>query len=240
MSIQQQAFGAVSSESVQFAAYPNSGILGMAFSTISVSGKPTFFENLIKEEKVVEPLFSVHLERGKEVGSEVCFGCYDQSKTTGKVYWVPLVSKTYWPLALDSMSVNGTSALADDIIAVIDTGTTLIYIPEILATKIYELIPGSKPAPEYGPAFYTFPCDGVFTISLSFGGRNFAIHSVDFNLGPIATNSLDCVGGILSLGQGFPPNLAIVGDEFLKSWYSTFDHSNGGRVGFSPSINNKR
>jgi len=25
------------------------------------------------------------------------------------------------------------------------------------------------------------------------------------------------VGGILALGEGFPPNLAIIGDEFLKS-----------------------
>ncbi len=27
----------------------------------------------------------------------------------------------------------------------------------------------------------------------------------------------DCVAGILSIGDGFPPNLAILGDEFLKS-----------------------
>lgn len=26
-----------------------------------------------------------------------------------------------------------------------------------------------------------------------------------------------CVGGVLGIGQGFPDNLAIVGDAFLKS-----------------------
>ena len=65
-----------------------------------------------------------------------------------------------------------------------------------------------------------------------------------------------CVGGILSIGKGFYPDVAIVGAEFLKSckhsiqgiphplisssWsqpgYSVYDYK--GRVGFAPSINN--
>ena len=63
-----------------------------------------------------------------------------------------------------------------------------------------------------------------------------------------------CVGGVLAVGDGFPDNLAIVGDAFLKSCesfrmrtkrtglieagYSVYDYSNGARVGFASSINN--
>lgn len=59
----------------------------------------------------------------------------------------------------------------------------------------------------------------------------------------------------MAMGSGFPDNLAIVGDAFLKSceWfasisramltgtvigYSIYDYSNGARVGFAASINN--
>lgn len=31
-----------------------------------------------------------------------------------------------------------------------------------------------------------------------------------------------CVGGVLGIGQGFPDNLAIIGDAFLKSCESTY------------------
>lgn len=47
-----------------------------------------------------------------------------------------------------------------------------------------------------------------------------------------------CVGGILGMGDSFPADLAIVGDEFLKSWYSVYDYSHGARVGLAPSVNN--
>ena len=43
----------------------------MAFGTIAQSGSPTFFENLMAQKKVAAGIFSVHLTRGREQGSEV-------------------------------------------------------------------------------------------------------------------------------------------------------------------------
>ncbi|KAJ3499805.1 hypothetical protein NLJ89_g10055 [Agrocybe chaxingu] len=239
LSVQNQAFGAASRVSDDFNGYPNSGLLGLAFSTIAASKQPTFFENLIRNKQLAAPIFSVYLARNEESGSEVCFGCSDSDKTSGPVSWVPVISKTYWAVKLDSISVNSTTAPAVDTVAAIDTGTTLIYLPANLARRFYDMIPDAKPAPTYGSEFFTFPCDADFTISLSFGGQNFAINNADFNMGPTAPSSTDCVGGILGLEEGFPATLAIIGDEFLKSWYSTFDYSNGARIGFSPSTNNR-
>ncbi|KAF9562791.1 acid protease [Agrocybe pediades] len=238
LSIKHQSFGAVFSESADFDSFPNSGILGMAFSSIAASGQPTFMENLIIQKRLAAPIFSVYLTRGKETGSELCLGCIDHEKVTGDVYWIPVVSKSYWSISLDGVSVNSTAAPSSNVVAAIDTGTTLIYLPQDIASRFYDMIPGSKSAPEYGPEFYTYPCDTVFTASMSFGGENFAINGQDFNMGPVQSDSPDCVGGILSLGKDFPSNLAIIGDEFLKSWYTTFDYANGARIGFSPSINN--
>jgi hypothetical protein len=93
LTVSNQAFGAVSQLSEDFNAYPNSGLLGLAFGTIAQSRKPTFFERLIREKKLAAPLFSVHLARNPVSGSEVCFGCFDPSKTRGPPTWVPVVSK---------------------------------------------------------------------------------------------------------------------------------------------------
>lgn len=49
-----------------------------------------------------------------------------------------------------------------------------------------------------------------------------------------------CVGAVMAMSDGFPDNLAIIGDAFLKSWYSIYDYSNGARVGLAASINNSR
>jgi hypothetical protein len=69
--VKHQAFGAVNYESSDFEYYPMSGILGLAYSSISSSGKRTVFENLMANRQVVAPFFSVHLERNRERGSEV-------------------------------------------------------------------------------------------------------------------------------------------------------------------------
>ncbi|TFY72126.1 hypothetical protein EVG20_g882 [Dentipellis fragilis] len=238
LTVESQAFGAVNQESRDFDGQPNDGLIGMAFGTIAQSRHPTFFENLIQARRLATPLFSVHLARNQATGSEICFGCYDSSKTAGGITWVPVKSKTYWSVGMDAVVVNKHAA-STNIYAAIDTGTTLIYLPAQLAASVYALIPGAKKANQYGNGFYTYPCMSQPVISLSFNGKRFAINPYDFNLGRTSSQSMDCVGGILALDNGFASNLAIIGDEFLKSWYSTYDYANGVRVGFSPSVNNK-
>ena len=69
--------------------------------------------------------------------------------------------------------------------------------------------------------FFTFPCalESNIDVGIVFGGKRFSIDIQDFNLGRAFADSSDCVGGILSFddASGIPINLAIVGDEFLKS-----------------------
>ncbi|KAM5538930.1 hypothetical protein V8D89_007425 [Ganoderma adspersum] len=231
-----QTFCAVRKESSDLNDEPNSGLLGMAFGSIAESGRPTFFENLLAQKQLAQSIFSVHLTRTRETGSQVCFGCYDATKAVGPVRWNPVISRTYWSIALDGLSVNNTQSVSANLTAAIDTGTTLIYLPFDVADDFYALIPGSASAMQYGAGFYTVPCDTTMRVALILRGETFAIHPGDFNLGRTDADSNDCVGGILALGHGFPPNLAIIGDEFLKSWYSIFDYS--GRVGFARSVNN--
>ncbi|KAG8991856.1 hypothetical protein FRB94_012210 [Tulasnella sp. JGI-2019a] len=237
--IDEQYFGAVNQESQDFEDSPNDGLIGMAFSSIASSGQPTFFENLISTNKIAAPLFSVHLTRTQSRGSQLCLGCFDSSKAKGAVTWVPVTSMTYWAVSMPGVMVNGQVAMSSGpVTAAIDTGTTLIYFPQALARSFYSKIPGSQQANQYGDGFYTYPCNSQLTISLKLGPNTYAMNTADFNLGRTSRSSNNCVGGILAMGGDFPSNLAIVGDEFLKSWYSVYDYSHGARVGFAPSINN--
>jgi hypothetical protein len=68
-----------------------------------------------------------------------------------------------------------------------------------------------------GAGFWSVPCYSVKRIELSFDGNRFAIHPDDFYLGRVSAGSTACVAGVLSIGNGLPPNLAIIGDVFLKS-----------------------
>ncbi|KAG8988579.1 hypothetical protein FRB90_002676 [Tulasnella sp. 427] len=238
--VDNQYFGAVDQESDDFNDEPNDGLIGMAFSSVATSGQPTFFENLIKLNKVAAPLFSLHLTRHKSTGSTLCLGCYDLSKAVGPITWVPVTSMTYWTVSFDGVQVNGNSAaMSKSLSAAVDSGTSLIYVPQSIAAAVYRQIPGSQRADQqYGPGFWTYPCNAKLNIQFKLGGNLFALNSVDFNLGKTGSGSSMCVGGIVGMGDSFPSDLAIFGDEFLKSWYSVYDYSHGARVGLAPSINN--
>ncbi|KAH7086669.1 acid protease [Auriculariales sp. MPI-PUGE-AT-0066] len=224
LSIPNHYFGAVSSTTADFNDSPESGLIGMAFSSIATSGKPTFFEHLMHSDPRVGPLFSVHMTRRTPTGSEVCLGCYDTRKARSGVVWLPVVSKTYWTVAMSGAVINDRIPITSgELFAAIDTGTTLIYVPSGFARAGY----------------WAIPCDSMrsLSISLLFGSTPFQIDIVDFNLGRLSSSSPYCACAILGLGDNFPDNLAIVGVAFLKSWYSTYDYTNGGRVGLSRSTN---
>ncbi|KAJ4468154.1 aspartic peptidase domain-containing protein [Lentinula aciculospora] len=240
--IQNQTFGIVYRESQDFQAYPNDGLLGMAFGTIAHSRGLTVFETMMKQGKLKWPCFSVHLTRAQHAGSELCWGCFDPTKATGPINWFPVSRRAYWSIAMSGFDVAGERTTFDEmVISAIDTGTTFCYFPEPVAAEIYAQIPGSKDASAtYGSGFYTYPCTSQVDIGFVFGDVTFRLHPGDFNLGMSMYNPAECLGGIFAMDAAqWPPNLAIIGDEFLKSWYSVYDYSDGGRVGFAPSVNNQ-
>lgn len=72
LKIDQQRFVAVKSESDDFMDYPSSGLIGLAFQSISRMNAPNFFESLLSARKLAAGIFSIHLTRGQEAGSQVC------------------------------------------------------------------------------------------------------------------------------------------------------------------------
>ncbi|KAG2037492.1 aspartic peptidase domain-containing protein [Suillus americanus] len=196
-----------------------------------------YLQHYRRQEKVEAPFFSVHLTRGKASGSKITLGGYDMSKAVGPLTWVSVISKSYWTVHFDGAVVEG-KYVSGDVDAVIDTGSSFIYVSQALANSIYANILGAGPAANYSSGFFSFPCDSNPTISFSLGGHDFGLSIQDFKLGQDGYGSTNCIGGIIGLDDAFMEGIVIIGNAFMKSWYSVFDYSHGARVGFAPSINN--
>ncbi|KAI0072652.1 acid protease [Panus rudis PR-1116 ss-1] len=264
LKVQRQGFGAVTVFTDEFNKNPASGLLGLAFGTIAKSKQPTLFENMMSQRLLANPIFGIHLARGQTYGSELCFGCSDMTKTKGDTTWFPLVQKSWWTISMNGLSASPENNQNNTLVAAIDSGASFITVPENIAAQFYNSIPGSRRVDkEYGAGFYVYPCAAKIQPTLFFSGVPFTVAMEDFNLGPIDESGeyvpcfhasikrqgsadlrfwnvlRECLAGIVGTDNtGFPPNLAIVGDMFLKSWYATFDYG-GGRVGFAPSINQR-
>ncbi|KAE8293392.1 Pepsin A [Larimichthys crocea] len=130
ISVANQVFGISQSEAPFMAHMAADGILGLAFQSIASDNVVPVFDNMIKQQLVQQPLFSVYLSSKSQQGSEVLFGGTDSNYYTGQIEWIPLTSATYWQIKMDSVTINGqTVACSGGCQAIIDTGTSLIVGP---------------------------------------------------------------------------------------------------------------
>ncbi|KAG9013107.1 hypothetical protein FRB90_006246 [Tulasnella sp. 427] len=243
LSVSNQSFGAIVVQ-LNDQGLPSAGVLGMGFPPNAVSRATPFFNNLAANGSLASNVFSFYLSRDELEGSELCLGCIDSTKFNGTIEWYPLQPNVtngtsyWWNIASDGISVDDSEP-SGHFEAVIDSGTSLIYVPPTVAAKLYRSIPNAaEDAFDLGEGFYTFPCQNASslpTISLVFNGTRHEIPPEDFNLGMIDMFGDRCVGGIVGLDVGLRVPAAIVGVEFMKAWYSVFD-LDGLRVGFAPSV----
>ncbi|KAG8945217.1 hypothetical protein FRC04_001123 [Tulasnella sp. 424] len=240
LTVFKQGFGAVTKETGNFLDSPSAGLLGLGFPANAESGATPFFINLAQSGSLASNVFSFYMARNGGSGSELCIGCVDSAKYAGSIQYYDLDSSAtngeqyYWNIPSDGFSYNGGSSTGS-FSAVIDSGTTLIYIPTTAAKALYAKIPGAKTAPSsVGTGFYTYPCNSNLSpITLSFNGNKYAVNPADFNLGPVSSGSSTCVAGIV--GEDVGDGMAIIGDEFMKNWYSVFDYGNQA-VGFAKAV----
>ncbi|KXN87900.1 Aspartic protease [Leucoagaricus sp. SymC.cos] len=206
--------------------FPPDGLMGMAFPQISEFGANPFFQTLVAQGVPTAAQFSFKLA---ESGSSLFLGGADSDLFTGDFTNVHVTQEGFWQVDLDSVNVGGDAA-ASNLAGVIDTGTSLIVAPQADVARFYEAIPGSQDASStVGDGFFTFPCNSDPQVSLTFGGKQFAVASDAFNLGQVSQGSSDCIGGVAGT-SGI--DFWVVGDVFLRNFYTRFDVGNR-QVGFA-------
>ncbi|KAG1725280.1 aspartic peptidase domain-containing protein [Suillus paluster] len=230
-----------------------SGIMGLGFASISALGTTPFWQALYNSSQLSEPLFSFYLERyidqsavDTAPGGTLTLGGTDSTLYQGSIEYLSLTGpESYWLLDVTSVSVQGKtiSVPSSSALAAIDTGTTLIAAPTSITASIYAQIPGSVVLTGQYQGLYAFPCTTNVVVTMSFGGTNWAINSLDMNIGSVPASALTsttqtqmCAGGIFdigtSIGGGSSSPTWIIGDTFLKNVYSVF-RANPPAVGFA-------
>lgn len=213
------------------------GLMGLAYNPISQISKATgmnanFMDWLAYTNKQ-KNMVSFYLSKDNNRKGEVTFGGMDSSKFTGPIHFMPLNSKTFWQVDFEKATfeigdIQG-SFKAPDVIA--DTGTSLIILRDDVARTINEALGATI----FDGNTFSFPdCrkatlgpDVIFNIQ----GKQFAIPASIYVLKGIEPGS--CTSGFTSGADG----KAILGDTFLRAYYSIYDKDNA-QLGFAKSIDN--
>jgi len=223
LKIKDQVFAEATEEpGLAFAFGRFDGILGLGYDTISVNGiVPPFYE-MINQGLLDEPVFAFYLgdtANGEEDESEAIFGGVNEDHYSGKLIEIPLRRKAYWEVDLDAITFGDSTASLENTGVILDTGTSLIALPSTLAELLNKEIGATK---GYNGQ-YTIECDkrdslpdATFTLS----GYNFTIGPKDY----ILEVQGSCISSFMGMDIPEPAGpLAILGDAFLRKWYSVYD-----------------
>lgn len=221
--IKDQLFAeAVSEPGLAFAFGRFDGILGLGFDTISVNHIEPPFYTMVKQGLLDEPVFSFSLSDKEKKESEVVFGGVDSKLFTGKITKLPLRRKAYWEVDLQGISFGNETAEFENTGAILDTGTSLIGLP----TDISELLNAEIGAKKGFNGQYQVDCskrEKLPNVSFKLSGYSFEITPYDY----ILEIQGSCISGFMGIDIPAPAGpLVILGDAFLRKWYSIYDLGN--------------
>uniref|UniRef100_A0A8C9QB49 Peptidase A1 domain-containing protein n=1 Tax=Spermophilus dauricus TaxID=99837 RepID=A0A8C9QB49_SPEDA len=223
-----QAFGLSLQEPGNFMKHAAfDGILGLSYPSLAFPGTTPVFDNLWRQGLMDQNLFAFYLSRNEEKGSVLMLGGVDPSYYSGQLTWVPVSKPSYWQIAMDSISINGKVMACDGgCQGIIDTGTSLLSGPPDHVLNIQNQVRGGA---------YVVDCDTVDTLP----DILFTINGVDYPV-PASLQNLSrshshtCHSGFEGLDHPFYPETWVLGDIFLRLYFTVFDRANN-RIGLAPA-----
>ncbi|KAG7698069.1 hypothetical protein KL932_001035 [Ogataea haglerorum] len=221
--IPKQDFAEATSEpGLAFAFGKFDGVLGLAYDTISVNRIVPPVYNAIDLGLLDTPQFGFYLgdtSKSEQDGGEATFGGYDASKFTGDITWLPVRRKAYWEVKFSGIALGDEYAPLENTGAAIDTGTSLIALPSQLA----EILNSQIGAEKSWSGQYQIDCDkrdSLPDLTFNFDGYNFTISPYDYTL----EVSGSCISAFTPVDLPAPIGpMAIIGDAFLRRYYSVYD-----------------
>jgi cathepsin D len=189
------------------------GILGLGFRSISVGHVETVFEALFEQQQIPEASFSFYLSKvAGSSTSRLVLGGVNTEYYTAPLRFYPLISETYWVIAMDSFSVKDTKIPATK--AIVDSGTSLIVgSPEII-NKIKDQIGNVDPS-----------CAGIENlpnVTVTIGGDDYVLTPEDYILKASLFGKTQCLAGFMPMDLPWKDTV-ILGDVFMKTYYTLFD-----------------
>ncbi|KAJ4264821.1 hypothetical protein NW762_005064 [Fusarium torreyae] len=222
----------------------NEGVLGIGYASNEaqvgeLNAKP--YDNLpaklASKGLIASNAFSLYLDDLDSSTGTILFGGVDQQQYTGELVTLPInqVNGEYaeFYITLNSVSA-GSETVGEDLAlgVVLDSGSTLTYLPSQLAEAIYELVGADY---QDGESTAYVPCN----LADDSGNLTFRFSDpaeITVPLSEMVLDFTDVTGRQMSFddGQqactfGIAPSqgdISILGDTFLRSAYVVFDLEN--------------
>jgi len=230
-----------------FSEFHFDGVLGLALDTLAIGAEFSVFSQLLKQNPDMQPEFGVYLARSDTQPSELCLGGHDEKRMSGELRWADVTRPDlgYWLLRLQSVRIGNESlplCQTGDCLAVADTGTSLLGVPEQVSKKMNWLL--ARRASDNGEHVDCRDVPGP-DITLDFGGgleltltpedysRPAGLRVVSNDTG---ASQLICRAQILPVSKTEPlgSKVWLLGEPVLRKYYSVFDWA-GRRIGFAPA-----
>ena len=240
--VHNATFGEVTNEpGAVWEEVPFDGICGMGLPGIAVDQVPTPFSYLMKEKVLESNIYGFYLSSEEKPTSVLTLGGTNSHFYEGDFTYIPtqkfLGNAGYWLINGDDIKIDGNSLgsckgflSGNKCKMVVDTGTSVLTGPS------------KKLAPIIGKiGNVSSDCSNVKslpTITFTFAGKDFDLGPEFYVIkAPISPGGPEeCQLGMQAMDQ---LGLWILGDPFLRAYYSSFDPVNS-QVGFAKAVASSR
>ncbi|KFW69489.1 Gastricsin, partial [Pygoscelis adeliae] len=230
--VTNQEFGLSKNEPTQPFYYADfDGILGMAYPSLVVGGVPTALQGMLQQNQLTQPIFSFYFSRQPtyNYGGELILGGVDTQLFQGDIMWAPVTQKLYWQVALNEFAIgqSATGWCSQGCQAIltsygVSAGDGLEVRTEQRRNLLFTL-----------SQQYAVDCNEIQnmpTITFVINGAQLPLYPSAYVLNKNGYCTLGIEATYLPSQNGQP--LWILGDVFLKEYYTVFDMANN-RVGFA-------
>lgn len=242
------------------ATYKLTDAIGLSGWSWQVPSKPTpFWQNLCEAGAWSNKMFGLFLARdtrkapslqqqqqdpsnlqgdkplqSMQNGGRISMNGYDSSLIKGDITWVDLkdTRQPFWRVPISSLTVQKQNWEASRTDLVLDSGTSLVYLPHNQFTAFWSAIPdATRLSRQYRISssqedYPIFPCRNAdkLDIRVGFGGKEFQIYG-----GDLIMDSIDgrwCVGsfqdgtGLVDDMQTYSSSAWLAGDAIMKNFYT--------------------
>ncbi|KAF4455965.1 putative aspartic proteinase precursor [Fusarium austroafricanum] len=173
-----------------------------------------------------------------DANGELTLGGTDSSKYSGSIQYFPTLKSgsaaPYWGISIAGFTY-GSTTLSSSGSGIVDTGTTLIYIPTSAYNKFLSTA-GGRTDSTSGLAIFSTKPTGNFGIK--FGSTTYTLTPAQYLIPTAQYTNFGLTTGKyytwISDGGSSGVN-TIIGQKFLENYYSVYDTTNS-RIGFATAI----